>query len=139
MAARLDLPVGARVLTGLPGISDPGDWRHATVLWTDGAEVLLRKADFGGKDWNDLVPITNIRAIGDRAFLEEFRVAAAREIAGLRGALKAAKDAVEEARAAMWARLDEIGATRLGIEPASSRATRRRKAARKRIGMTEDA
>lgn len=124
----LDLPIGAHVLIGMRGITMPGDWWPATVLWTDGEEVLVRQGGIAGQNpHNQLHPVSYVRAIGDHGFLREFQERARAETTPLVQAVRDAERGVSTARAAVWTRLDEIGITVPGSETPEVRTARRRR------------
>ena len=108
-AAARDLPeVGSYVLLGLSGVSMPRDWQFGFVQWVDGEDVLVRKSA-GGKNWNQLHPLSDVRAIGPVSALLAFRDRAAFPIKDLTARVDEASSLLGEARAAVWRRLDEIG------------------------------
>ena len=136
----LNLPIGANVLIGIAGVSEPDDWWPATVLWTDGAEVLVRQGGIAGATpHNALHDVDLVRAVGDRAFLLDFKARASAAAGEARVAVREAEQELGYARREVWRRIAAIGADRPGVEQPEAKAGRRRKAARKRIGIEEAA
>ena len=134
--AALDLPIGARVLIGTPGITDPADWWFATVLWTDGCEVLVQQGGIAGATPHTAIHMVDlVRAVGDLTFLAIFKAQASEAVGESRLAVRDAELALGKARDAVWAHVRAIGADRPCVEAPPERAARRRTRARKRLGL----
>ena len=109
MRKRTLVTVGDRVLVGTPGISLPGDWYFATVLWVQGNEFLI-EFDHGGQTYREVHDVGYVRAKGDFAALREFQE-------NSRAAVKVLSDRVHQleselamARQAVWTELDRLAA-----------------------------
>lgn len=135
MAAHLNLKPGDKVLLGRSGISDPGDWWHGSVLWVGDTDILVHQGGMADLNpHNALHDLDMVRAVGDTAFLLEFKKRASEAVRETRQAIAEAEQALVAARAAMWVKITEIGADRPGLEPAEQRAKRRRRDAYRRMG-----
>lgn len=108
----LSLQPGERVLVGAPGVSMPGHWFVATVLWTDGAEVLTEHGDTTGTVlYRQVLRIEDVRAVGDYVQLMTFQDRCRDEVKDLRGHVNECEAALGAARDAVWKKLDEIAAS----------------------------
>ncbi len=107
------LGVGDWVLIGAPGISMPGDWFHAQVIWFDDEEVLTAHTPPSGMGTQrNLSSRSQIRMAGDYVALTEFQERCRKEVADLRAKVNEAERALGAARDAVWKRLDEIAEQR---------------------------
>ncbi len=106
---------GDLVLIGAPGVSQPADWFVATVLLVAGDEVAtMHMPPSHSGVMRQFLPITHVRAVaaGDQyVALKRFRDEAHEAVTAEWRAVQAAEKALGDARAAAWAKLDEIGAT----------------------------
>lgn len=102
--------VGDYVLIGTPGVTMPSDWFMARVLWAHGAEMLTEHTPPCGNPpiCRQVLPIDMVRAIGGLAELNAFKEQARVAVAEARKAVDTATQALEDAREAVWAKLDEI-------------------------------
>ena len=109
------------VLLGQPGTLLPRDWYRGQVVWSDGDALVVRQWGFSGqRSWNSLTTVDHVRAVGDHRFLSEHQARCAAEVAELQAVVDTRSAAVEEARRAIWARLDEIGAAGAVRQPADA-------------------
>jgi hypothetical protein len=116
--ASLELRPGDLVLLGAPGKMMPRDWHRGVVVWSDGTEILVRQWGFGGQgSWLLVYPIEQVRAVGDHAFLTEFQERCRAEVKTLERAISEAEQAAAAARAGIWKKLDEIGASAPARQP----------------------
>lgn len=110
--ARQKLEVGATVLLGTPGISMPNDWWIGEVLWFDGFHILVQQSHIGGggQPYPNLLPLDHVRAIGTIDELCEIRRRCRDEFKALTDAVRHAEARLQEARDAVYVRLDTVAA-----------------------------
>jgi hypothetical protein len=111
---RLSILPGDRVLIGTPGISMPGDWFAAYVLWADDSEALIEHAPPCRTPpiVRQVVTFCQIRAIGRPADLVEFKERARAAVKEQQDKVRECESALTHARDAVWAKLDEIAAAK---------------------------
>jgi hypothetical protein len=101
---------GDLILAGHPGTTMPDDWFLAKVLWTDGDDVLTEHAPPGGDRYRQVLHVAHVRAIGSIPELAEFQHKAREAVAEMTSQVKVAEAELGRARAAVWAKLDQIDA-----------------------------
>ncbi len=107
-----NLAVGSLVLIGRPGISMPGDWWLAKVLWTDGTEILTEHQPPGGipERYLQVLEIEYVRAVGTISELVAFKRRCAEAVKKKQARVRRCEDTLADARKAMWHELDKIAA-----------------------------
>lgn len=112
----LQLVPGDTVLIGAPGVSMPGHWWHATVIYVAGDEIATEHSPPGNAGLQrQFMPITHVRAVGSYAFLHDFQETARKAVEDLSKGVADAAQALGRARDAVWAKLDEIAAAEPGV------------------------
>lgn len=97
------------VLLGAPGVSMPADWWVGVVKWSDDEEVLVEQYGIGGTNpHHQLHSVAHVRASGTVAELVDFRASCIAELAPLIDAVRAAENALTEARRAVYRQLDAM-------------------------------
>lgn len=110
-AARIEVKPGDAVLISFGVASMPEDWQIARVLWADGEDVLLdRHSRSVGEDFRQVLTIDHVRAVGDVSFLIDFKERCRKAVKELSDRVHDCETALGAARAAVWAKLDEIAA-----------------------------
>jgi hypothetical protein len=109
---RQKLKVGDVVLLGMPGVSLPGDWFIGEVVWFDADHVLVYQSHIGGggKSFPQLHGMDYVRAIGTVEELGEIRSRVREAVAEFQKYVRSAESMLNDAREAVWARLDEFAA-----------------------------
>lgn len=111
----LALKPGDLVMCGSYGISMPGDFFLARVLWTDGAEMLTEHEPPGGGRQRNVWSVENALAVGTISELRAFKEGARRKVAKLRAKVDAAELRLGDARRAVYDALEKMGAAKGGV------------------------
>lgn len=106
---------GDLVLCGSYGISMPGDWFPARVLWTDGTEMLTEHQPPSGGRQRNVWGMENALAVGTSAQLVEFRERARKHVDWLWRKVDQTTGQLGEARRAVYDALEKMGAAKGGI------------------------
>jgi hypothetical protein len=106
---------GDLVLCGTWGVSMPGDWFIAHVLWTDGVEMLTEHAPPSGGRQRNVWGVENAIHVGTLAQLGAFREQARRHVAVLRRKVDDAEQRLGDARRAVYDFLEALGAAKGGV------------------------
>jgi hypothetical protein len=114
----LSIKVGGYVLCGGSTASLPSDWYLGEVLWADERDVLIDRSDqTGTRHWRDVLPIESVRAVGSIAELVDIQHAAAGAVRALSQNVRECETALGTARAAVWAKVEELAASGLQVIP----------------------
>jgi len=101
---------GDYILVGAPGNTMPVDWFFAKVLWADGDDVVTEHEPPSGTKYRQILHISHVRAIGSLADLVQFKESSRVTVHRLAMRVHKAEGALQAARNAVWAELDEIAA-----------------------------
>lgn len=97
---------GDWVLIGLAGITMPGDWLLARVLWADGSHVCTSR-EVGGYPQRDVFELGLVLAFGDCAGLRALQEDCRKRVQDERDRVHELDRQLTAARGAVWRKLDE--------------------------------
>lgn len=100
--------VGEYVLIGSSGVTLPGDWFVAKVLWADGEEILTEHEAPSHGRCRQVLTIAHVRAIGSISELGQFKETSRVAVADLSRRVREAESALGDARKAVWDKLDDL-------------------------------
>lgn len=138
-AAAPKIGTGDYVLCGGSPASYPSGWYLGEVLWAGPGDLLIERSTLNGQTWRETVAVSHIRAVGTIDELVTARCWASEAVRDLTGAINEAEQALEKARAALWARLDEMAALGVSVIPPDfDRINREGEEIRTVVGQADD-
>jgi hypothetical protein len=125
------------LLSGERGVLPPGEWVMGRVVWADRQSVVVDRWGGSGGGWRDLVSVLEVRAVGSSSDMSALQDRLRSEFRPMRERVDECLRLLEEARQALWSRLDELIEAEPTViprdEPAEAATKRRDDKARARF------